>query len=84
MIVKVTIINPNFVPVKPNFTYIAKKGIKVDIGGKATDKSIVNNSAVLNLNVNLENVYARGTITIIVMIVETIDTNKLFNNPLIT
>ena len=40
----------------PSFTYIAKKGINVDIGGKATDKSIVNNNAVLNLNVNLEKV----------------------------
>lgn len=84
VIVKVTIISPNFVPVKPSFTYIAKKGIKVEIGGKATDKSIVNSKAVLNLNVNLEKVYAKGTITIIVIIVEIIETNKLFSSPLIT
>ena len=84
VIVKVTIINPNFVPVKPSLTYIAKKGIRVEIGGRATDKSIVNNNAVLNLNVSLEKVYANGTMTIIVIIVEIKETNKLFNKPLIT
>ena len=54
--VRVTIINPNFVPVNPSLIYIAKKGINVEMGGSATDKRIDRSKAVLNLKFNLENV----------------------------
>ena len=54
--VRVTIINPNLVPVNPSLTYIAKNGINVEIGGSATDNRIDKSKAVLNLKFNLENV----------------------------